>query len=192
MQQSFLATIATVSLFSAGSLTVFAGSFLLTKASSNTAKTQIVTDTSRYQEIRNHKWADLDKIKHFPVEIPVDAKIVHMAYSPESVQGSSFLQVRLKEPSEKIQKLLSQYSKSAVREYRGGDTNEHSNKPNGLPTTFFYTGDSATEAFPQTYQIFVLKAQNQGQPGFKWNHGNSYGVAIDSSASEIVYWVEKW
>ncbi|MBD2690706.1 hypothetical protein [Anabaena catenula] len=192
MQQSLLAKIATIGLFSVGSVSVVASSFLLTKAASNTGTAQIVTDTSRYQEIRHQTWSDFELIKHFPKEIPADPKTVRMAYSPGSVQGSSFLQVRFQQPSEKIQKLLLQYSKSAVREYRGGDTNDHSNQPNGLPTTFFYTSDSATEAFPQTYKIFVLKAQDQGKPGFKWNHGNSYGVAIDSSTSEIVYWAEKW
>ena len=42
------------------------------------------------------------------------------------------------------------------------------------------------------YEILVLKAEDQSQPGSKWNHGNSYGVAIDVASSEIVYWTEKW
>ncbi len=60
-----------------------------------------------------------------------------------------------------------------------------------MPTTFFYTSD-AQDSFPTTYEILVLDAENKGTPGFKWNHGDSYGVAIDSSASEIVYWAEAW
>jgi hypothetical protein len=61
-----------------------------------------------------------------------------------------------------------------------------------VPTTFFYTSDSSTESFPATYEILVLNADDKGRPGFKWNHGDSYGVAINSSASEIIYWSEKW
>jgi hypothetical protein len=192
MKQFLLVKIATIVLFSFGSVSVIAGSFLFTKASSQTGTAQIITDTSRYQEIRHQIWFDNEPIKHFPVEIPTDAKSVYMAYSPGLKQGSSFWQIRFQQSPEKIQKLLSQYSKIALRHYHGGDTNDHSNQPNGVPTTFFYTSNSDTEAFPNTYEILVLKAQDQSQPGFKWNHGNSSGVAIDSSASEIVYWVEKW
>lgn len=57
---------------------------------------------------------------------------------------------------------------------------------------FFYTGDASEDSFPSSYEILVLDAEDKGTPGFKWNHGNSYGVAIDSSASEIVYWAEQW
>ncbi|MEA5551970.1 hypothetical protein VB713_13545 [Anabaena cylindrica UHCC 0172] len=192
MKKSLLVKIATIVLFSFGSVSVIAGSFLLTKAANKTGTAQIITDASRYHEIRNQNWSDIESIKHFPLKIPADAKAVQMAYSPGLMQGSSFLQIRFQQPHEQIQKLLSKYSKIALHQYRGGDTNNHSGQPNGVPTTFFYTGKSGTEAFPNTYEILVLKAQAQGQPGFKWNHGNSYGVAIDSSASEIVYWVEKW
>ncbi|MBD2292552.1 hypothetical protein H6G06_03390 [Anabaena sphaerica FACHB-251] len=192
MQQSLFVKIATVGLFSVGSSSIIAGSFLFTKTSNHTGTTQIITDISRYQEIRNHKWSDINQIKHFPVDIPGGAKAVSMAYSPGLMQGSSFFQIRFQQPPEQIQKLLLRYSKIADHQYWGGDTNSHSSQSNGVPTTFFYTGESETEAFPNTYQIFVFKAQAQGQPGFKWNHGHSYGVAIDSSTSEIVYWVEKW
>ncbi|AFZ59089.1 hypothetical protein H6G54_23280 [Anabaena cylindrica FACHB-243] len=192
MKKSLLVKIATIVLFSFGSLSVIAGSFLLTKAASKTETAQIITDASRYPEIRNQNWSDIEPIKHFPLTIPDDAKAVRMAYSLGLMQGSSFLQIRFQQPPEQIQKLLSKYSKIASHQYQGGDTNDHSQQANGVPTTFFYTGESKTEAFPNTYEILVLKAQAQGQPGFKWNHGKSYGVAIDSSASEIVYWLEKW
>ncbi|MHC5829160.1 MAG: hypothetical protein ACYT04_77935, partial [Nostoc sp.] len=81
---------------------------------------------------------------------------------------------------------------SAKHKYKGGNTNDHINQPNGVPTTFFYTSDSYTESFPATYEILVLNAEDKGISGFKWNHGDSYGVAINSSASEIIYWSEKW
>ena len=41
-------------------------------------------------------------------------------------------------------------------------------------------------------RILVLKAEDKSQPGAKWNHGNSNGVAIDVTSSEIIYWAEKW
>ncbi len=192
MKQSDLFKVATIILLVLGSVSIVVGSFLLKKTLGNSGQSQMITDTSHYQEIRTKLWANSNQIKHFPVDIPADAQSVNMAYSPGLMQGSSFFQIRLKEPSEKIQKLLSQYKSISQHEYIGGDTNDHANQPNGVPTTFFYTSNSQAESFPSTYKILVLNAENKGTPGFKWNHGDSYGVAIDSSASEIIYWVEKW
>ncbi|WP_341525281.1 hypothetical protein WKK05_22095 [Nostoc sp. UHCC 0302] len=192
MKRSHFVKVAMIFLFSLGSLGIIGGSFFLRKAFSSTSESEIITDTSRYQEIRNQLWGNNDDIKYFPHEIPADAKNVHIAYSPGLLQGGSYFQARLKEPPEKIQKLLTQYRNIAKHKYIGGDTNDHINLPNGVPTTFFYTSDSAVESFPATYEILVLNAQDRGSAGFKWNHGDSYGVAIDKSASEIIYWGEKW
>ena len=178
-------------LLALASLCIVGVSFFLKTTFSSTSEPKIITDTSRYQEIRNQLWSNNDQVKHFPNEIPTDAKNVRIAYSPES-QGSSFFQIRLKQQPEKIEKLLSQYRSSAKHKYRGGNTNDHINQPNGVPTTFFYTSDFPTESFPANYEILVLNTEDKGRPGFKWNHGNSYGVAINTPASEIIYWSEKW
>lgn len=179
-------------LFSLGSVGVVGGSFFLRKAFSSNSQSKIVTETSRYGEIRHRLWLSQDEIQHFPSEITADTQNVRIAYSPENSQTGGYFQARMKKSPTQIQKLLTQYRKLAKHKYKGGDTNNHANLPNGVPTTFFYTNDSETESFPPAYEILVLNAQDQGSPGFKWNHGNSYGVAIDSAASEIVYWAEKW
>ncbi len=192
MLQSPLVKIATLVFCTLGSISILMSSFLFKKTLGNSGQMQIITDTSRYEEIRNQLWSNHDEITHFPAQIPPDAQRVHLAYSPGFNQGDSFFQVRFKQPFSKIRQLLSYYGKISQHQYRGGDTNDHLNQPNGVPTTFFYTSDAATESFPPTYEIMVLNAQDQGASGFKWNHGDSYGVAINTSDSEIVYWVEKW
>ncbi|MDB9309662.1 hypothetical protein PN471_13675 [Aphanizomenon sp. CS-733/32] len=192
MKQSILVKLTTIILLSLGSFGLVIGGFLINKATSKTKQLQLITDTSQYQEIRHHKWADLQQIQHFPRQIPSDAQVLQMAYSPGITPESSSLQIRLKEPQAKIENLLKQYKKISQHQYRGGNTNNHSNQPNGVPTTFFYTSDSETETFPSSYEILVLKAEDKGQPGSKWNHGNSHGVAIDVTSSEIIYWAEKW
>jgi len=189
MQRSHFAKAATIVCLSLGSVGIVGGSFFIKQAFSSTTESQIITNVNRYSEIRNQLWASQADIQHFPSDIPDHAKI---AYSPGVAQASSFFQVRVQKSPEKIQQLLTQYRKLAKHKYIGGDTNDHANFPNGVPTTFFYTGEAAGEAFPPAYEILVLNAKDRGNPGFKWNHGNSYGVAINSSASEIVYWAEKW
>ncbi len=192
MKRSHLAKIAITFLLSLGSIGIVGGSFFLKKAFSNPREPEIVTDTARYHKIREQLGYTNYLTKHFPSDIPVDAKGVKIAYSPASSMGSSFFQIRLKQPQEKIKKSLLQYEKIARHQYKGGSTNDHANSPNGVPTTFFYTSDTAAESFPPTYEILVLDAKDRGSYGFNWSHGDSYGVAINSSASEIVYWFEKW
>lgn len=187
-----LVKIATLVLLCLSSLGIVGGSFFLAKSYSSVGETETITSTSRYQAIRHQIWSNQRQVKHFPTDIPVDASGVSIAYSAaDSQQGSSF-QLRLKQPPQKIKELLSQYRYIAKYKYRGGNTNDHANQTNGVPTTFFYTSDSKEDSFPSTYEILVLDAHHKGSTNFKWNHGDSYGVAIDSSASEIVYWAEEW
>lgn len=192
MQRSFLVKFATVCIFSLGSFSVSLVSFLLTKTTYENQTSEIITDISQYQEIRNHKWSNNEQIKHFPHHITPETKTIAMAYSPGVRQSSSFFQIRLQKSPEQIHSLLNQYQKIAKHQYQGGDTNDHVKQPLGVPTTFFHTSQSQIETFPHTYQILVLKAQSQGKPGFKWNHGSSYGVAINSTTAEIIYWAEQW
>ncbi|MBW4644821.1 MAG: hypothetical protein KME23_17825 [Goleter apudmare HA4340-LM2] len=192
MKRSHLAQVAITLLLSLSSVGVVGGSFFLKKAFSNSGEPQLISDTSRYQNIREQIGNNNYLIKHFPSNIPADTKDIKIAYSPDTSTGNSFLQIRLKESPEKIKTTLLQYQKVAKYKYQGGNTNDHANLPNGVPTTFFYTSDAAAESFPPSYEILVLNAQDRGRAGFNWSHGDSYGVAIDSSASEIVYWFEKW
>jgi len=192
MKRSHLVKIAMTALLSLASLGIIGGSFFLRKAFSSSEQIKVITDTSRYQEIRQQLLSNSDHIQHFPDHLPSGSKNVRIAYYSGLSPEGSFFQIRLKQSPEKIQKLLSQYKSIAKYEYKGGSTNDHVNSPNGVPTTFFYTSDASQESFPPTYEILVLDAKDRGTPGFKWNKGHSYGVAIDSSASEIVYWAEKW
>ncbi|MEA5515092.1 hypothetical protein [Nodularia sp. UHCC 0506] len=191
MKRSHIIDIAIIALLSLSSLGIVGGSVFLQNSVNNSSKVKIITDTSRYQEILQHFGSNHEYITHFPHAL-YGAKNVRIAYYSGLPTEEKFFQIRLKHSPEKIQKLLAQYKKIAKYQYTGGNTNDHVNLHNGVPTTFFYTSDASKESFPATYEILVLDAKDTGTPGFKWNHGHSYGVAIDSSASEIVYWTEKW
>ncbi|MBF2006544.1 hypothetical protein ACF3DV_28200 [Chlorogloeopsis fritschii PCC 9212] len=187
-----LTKVAIIALILLGGAGMVGAGFVFKQAFSNSKETQIVNDPSRYTEIRHKLWLNQNQLKHFPADISAHSPNVFLAYSPASSQGNSFFQVRLKLPNQQIKKLLSEYRTIAKYRYRGGNTNDHANLSNGVPTTFFYTSDSQEDSFPVSYEIFVLDARDRSNSDFKWNHGNSYGVAIDSSASEIVYWAEEW
>lgn len=193
MNKSNFVKIVTVLLMSCGGLGLVGGGFFLSQAFDKSEEKQIVKDIQRYKDIRYQLWSNTTQIQHFPAEIPSDATDIKLVYSPASPQGGSVFQVRFKQPQQKIEKSLAKYKAAAKYKYKGGNVNDHANQPNGVPTTFFYTNDDASDdAFPASYDVLVLGAQDQGQKEFKWNHGSSYGVAISPSASEIVYWAEAW
>lgn len=149
-----------------------------------------VTDVAQYTEIRA-QLGDSIAVRHFPQTIPSDATDVRFFYEPGFLQGGTILQLKLKLPANRIDELYSQYRNMAIYTFVGGDTNQ-ANLLDDVPIPFFYASDNDEHSFPATYEIIVLGAEPYGKPDFKWNHGTTYGVAIDKSGSEIVYWLEDW
>jgi hypothetical protein len=192
MKSNFVKIITVISM-AFGGIGLVGGGFFLSRASDKSSYNQVVNDVKSYRQVRQHSWSNKTLIKHFPTEIPADAQNVRFVYSPGSMQAGNILQLRFKQPQAKITALLAEYEKVASWKYRGGDSNEHVNKPNGVPTTFFHTSDNSTDnSFPFNYEILVLGVSDKGNKDFKWNHGNSYGVALNTQQEEIVYWAEEW
>jgi hypothetical protein len=193
MRKSNFVKFLTIILIACGGIVLVGGGFFLSRALDKSEEKQIVKDSSKYSEIRYKRWSNQTLVKHFPESIPSDATNIRLTYIPASAQGGSAFQVKFKQPRKKIESAIAQYGTVAKRKYKGGDTNEHSNQRNGIPTTFFYTSDDVENgSFPPDYEVLVLGAEDKGQKEFKWNHGNSYGVAISRLDSTIVYWVEAW
>ena len=193
MKQSHILKFAMVTLLSLGGVGVVGGGFFLTQAFNKNKESKVIIGTSNYQDIRHKNWSNQLLINHFPAIIPSEATDARVLFYPGSPEYGRIFQLRMKLPEEQIIKSLSKYRNLAKYKFQGGDTNDHSNQENGVPTTFLYTANLEAESFPSTYEILVLNANNNGtSDDFSWNHGNSYGVAINSTSSEIVYWAEEW
>ena len=150
-----------------------------------------ITDVSRYSEVRKGFEGSI-LVQHFPEEIPDDAVNVHFDYLPRLMQGGMHFQLRLELPRERVEDLRIEFLALAEHQFQGGGRFDHERLPNGVPTTCFYTGDTEGCSFPSSYEVFVLDAQPGGGSEAEWNHGHSYGIAVDVQASEIVYWAEYW
>jgi hypothetical protein len=148
-----------------------------------------VTDVSQYSEILN-SFDDSEITRHFPETLPPNVVVTRLWFMAPLFQGGTIFQLRTKQPSEQVETLYAQFIAEAEHLYRG-DTNVHANLPDGVPTTRFYTSGDNNRSFPESYEVIVLEAQPAGGAEFEWNHGYSYGVAIDKTASEIVYWLEE-
>ncbi len=158
------------------------------------------TNARHYNQIVAERWnrdpVTANLVEHFPQSIPEDAKDVKFSYLPGFLQGGTYIQLRYSTTPEQIETLYKKFSVQKTKSFFGGNTNDHINVKEGMPTTFFYTSDKrGHERFPEDYEIMifdpVVKEADRPQ-GFYWNHGICHGVAISKKRNEIVYWAERW
>jgi hypothetical protein len=156
-----------------------------------------VSDISRYRELLSTFETDALMVKHFPPEIPSDAQNTRLYFVPGFLQGGTIFQLRMQLPPKKIENIQAQFRKTAKLKYIP-DSNNNSLKaetsPQGVLINheyIFHTGELSDQPFPKNYEILVLE-DTSGAPKYEWKHSTAYGVAIDSSMSEVVYWAEAW
>jgi hypothetical protein len=155
-----------------------------------------VTDSSHYVKVLA-KFEDSLTVKHFPLKIPADAKNVRLYYLPGFLQGATLLELRMKLPPEQLKIIEAEFLKQAKRKYIPGAKNNspnEENSPTGVKVEYIYKshiGSLNGENFPSNYKLLVLE-DTRGAPKYDWNHSDVYGVAIDPSTSEVVYWLEQW
>jgi hypothetical protein len=155
-----------------------------------------VTDAAQYDKILA-KFENSLTVKHFPLRIPADAKNVRLYYLPGFLQGATMLELRMKLDSEQIKIIEAKFLKRAKRKYIPGGKNNspwEENSPTGMKIEYnykSYIGSLNGENFPSSYKLLVLE-DTRGAPKYDWNHSDVYGVAIDPSTSEVVYWLEDW
>jgi hypothetical protein len=154
--------------------------------------TSFIVEVDSYPQIVS-EFHDPSLVAHFPPQIPDEALNRRLFASSGALRRAKVVQLRYTLPAEQIAALLEQFQAEAVYAFQGGDASGHSALSDGVPTTYFYTGDGESYAFPDSYTILVLDAQARTITGDGfWKHGYSYGVAISLEESVIVYWLEEW
>jgi hypothetical protein len=155
------------------------------------------TDVGEYRAILR-QWSASGLVHQFPASIPAQARNVRFSASPGFLQGGAHVQLRLRLPADEIRDIETQLRPMAKAVLSGSTTLEqfdkelkdHPDHPS-LPPTVFYTSET-TRSFPAHYRLYVLQARNGGGKGFAWNHGDTAGTAVSSTAGEVVYWAERW
>jgi hypothetical protein len=154
--------------------------------------TRAITEVSRYQEIRAG-YEDSLLIQHFPESLPPEATDVQIEYLPKFLQGGGYFKLSYKLPLEQINELHTRFNGTARYKYREGDVNHLTgNLPDDVPRPSFQMSASTKEDSFETYEVFILDIQAARGAESEWNHGYSYGVAIDDTAWRVVYWNEYW
>lgn len=200
MKQVFKAILIT-GLCLGGVITLSGGAFIVYFGYQIDQASKPTTDISRYPEIRGSSEPDNPLMAHFPRDIPSYAKNVKFYHVPGFLQGGTIVQLRMQLPAEEIAALKAKFQPKAKRQYIPNGTNNSpktENSPDGSVITYeypFYTGEFSAgdpvPTFPEDYAIYVLE-DTQGPPEYDWNHPESYGVAINETTLEIVYWMDDW
>jgi hypothetical protein len=155
-----------------------------------------VTNVRKYEEILDTRWDSRSElVNHFPRPIPADAKTVRFSFRPGFMQRGTYIQLRCSLPPEQIEERYAYFARKRTRSFFGGDMRDHINMKDGMPTTFFYTGEGKDRRFPTDYEIMVLDEvpKEEDHPGgISWRHARCHGVAISRERHEIVYWAEAW
>lgn len=147
-----------------------------------------LTDVWRYRQIVHPDGIEL--MNHFPEKIPKNAKNVKFYYRPGLLRGGMVCQLRMQLPYEEIKELYYKYLKQKTMWFWGGDSDSCFSGPQGMPTTYFYTGDGDPR-FPDDYVIMILDRvipEAERKAGYSWEHVGSHGVAISLKREEIIYW----
>jgi hypothetical protein len=154
---------------------------------------QTVTDVSEYPSLLS-KWSQSGLTAHFPSSLPSTATDVRLSSFPGFLQGGPHLQLYVRLPLQEAAAIGERYVHLATHTFQGGDTNDHANESNGVPTTFFYTSGTKDTKFDSSFTIYVLssKPAKLAVEGGLWNHGESCGLAVNRKNGVVVYWAESW
>jgi hypothetical protein len=153
-----------------------------------------ISNISRYQEVRryvNEAWSHYCStlIAHFPSDIPNDARDIRF-YHQHFLKGGVTIQLRMKLPPKRIEEIQSRFRLAAkLKHIPGGKDN--SIRIGYSPECMMLSLEDyaslmdgvSDRPFPE---ILVLEDASVGYDYLK--RGCSYGVAIDSSTSEVIYW----
>ena len=148
-----------------------------------------ITDISRYSEVLSSTDEGSPVIAHFPKKIPSEANNVKFAYQPRIMQGAMFLELLMTLPESQINELQDEY----------GDLEQyHYSEEIGLtdiPEPILYLiSDKSDEntGFDQNFSIYLISAESAGKEPYIWNHGTMYGVGINNTTFQVIYWLQYW
>jgi hypothetical protein len=160
------------------------------------------TELYKYKIIKNHWWqGSIGFVEHFPQKLPDDASAIHLYYEPPFLMGAGCFQLKIEySDSQKIQQLYNKFYEERLCLYQKEKGFYDPKDPKAffdLPDVFihYYLSDDKmydSAKYPSNFTIIFLKMNEAGGTGFRWNHGDISGVAINANDNTIVYFAEIW
>jgi hypothetical protein len=133
-------------------------------------------------------WRPSGLVQHFPATIPASASSARLFETPAILQGGASFQLRLTLPAAAVAEIERFYAPQTSITYQGDNIDDLINPP--APND--HTGSTGHGPFSNSFTIYVLKSHAGGEESFRWNHGETAGLAINRETHEVVYWAESW
>ncbi len=122
MKYKIIKILLTILLIFTGITIIGGGIFIYLINQSFNEATKPITDIARYKEVINQFEVDsLQLVKHFPKQIPSEAKNARLYFLPGFLQGGTLFQLQMQLPPQQIKILQAQFRKQAKRKYIPGD-----------------------------------------------------------------------
>lgn len=150
-----------------------------------------VTDPARYEEIIA-EFDDHPALQHFPASVPANSSFVRLHFHPALFQGGSVLQLKVSLPPDEVQSLYSVFARQALYVIPSNTMNDPLFEDPEIPRHRDLTADTESTSLREGFELLVLGAEDLGSKDAPWNHGVTYGVAVDRASSQVVYWYEDW
>ncbi len=144
-----------------------------------------ITDVNRYSEVME-SITPTTVIEHFPEDIPLEATNVKFAYQPRIMQGAMFVELIVTLPEDQINGLWDKYSSFEKYQFAEDKT------LNDIPEPILFLISDENNGVDQNFSIFFINAEPAGKKDFMWNHGTMYGVGINPTSLQVIYWLQYW
>ena len=147
-----------------------------------------ITDVNRYSEVME-SITPKTVIEHFPVSIPSEASNVKFAYQPRIMQGAMFVELLMTLPESEINEFQNKYGN--LKQYHYSEETSLTDIPEPILYLISDENDDNND-FDQNFSIYLISAEPAGKEDFIWNHGTMYGVGIDKTNFQVIYWFQYW
>lgn len=152
--------------------------------------TTVITDIGSYNKVmRIYNYPSAKVVSHFPKTIPSYAKDISFFQIPQFLQGGDEIYLAYSVSNEEFNALTKEYKDKAKHIVSSkGEIDSLGNKvyiPGGVYTTLNINLNEKND-----FSIFIIDSVPY-EPG-NWNHGKSYGTAINKTTGFVLYWFENW
>jgi len=158
-----------------------------------------ITSISAYEKVLNKRW-HTRLVKHFPKTIPPKAEKQIFFYRPGYIQGGSTIELRMRMPSEFIEREIIEGRKKAKLILRGDQESVGNDDPVSMicKSQFMtfpkeeFQSENQLALLPGDFEILLLSSRPYETDPISWNHGDCSGISVSRKRNEVIYWAEDW
>lgn len=150
------------------------------------AATTTITDVGSYQRVLRHTgYPDNALIRHFPEEIPKNAKDPAFRYHPAVLQGGEDFELRFDTDPASLRQYAGEFSTKAKWIGKSSDPDAEQNGIVDGEFEIFPAG-----SLPENFTVYVFDSEPY-RPN-DWNHGKLSLAAVSGQKNQVLFYAQSW